>query len=410
MADADQPRGHVVAAGPRSVAVGGNVIGAIITGDHNQVFVGPYERLRDLYMSPRETFARHDPHRFVGREWLAAQFDAFLNQDRCGYFVLEADAGVGKSAFLAELVRTRRYLHHFVRPGTASRVDAALKSLAAQLVRVTGSDPYLLTSLDATALFETVLGEAASQLRSGEQLVLVVDGLDEAETPPGRNPLGLPGALPPGVYCLVSHRPGARWADLAVPPWLFRLQANDDRNLADMHEFLRQAAARPRVAAALEEAGYSADQFTATLAGKCQGVWIYLHYVVDEIERGDRLPLDLESLPYGVWRYYAQYWDRWQDQHADVWDSEQLPLLATLGAVQEPATLPLLCMLADLSLRPLLRRVLAERWRPFLAITDEEDPRYSIYHTSLREFLAGQLFAVAQNVHDGDVQRGYARA
>ena len=40
-----------------------------------------------------------------------------------------------------------------------------------------------------------------------------------------------------------------------------------------------------------------------------------------------------------------------------------------------------------------LRRLLHERWRPFLAITghDEEEPRYSVYHASLREFLAGQL-------------------
>ena len=108
------------------------------------------------YLPPWDTFARHDPDRFVGRDWLTAQVDAFLTRERCGYFVLEADAGLGKSAFLAELVRRRGYLHHFVRPGAASRVDAALKSLAAQLVRVTDSDPYLLADLDASALFEKV--------------------------------------------------------------------------------------------------------------------------------------------------------------------------------------------------------------------------------------------------------------
>jgi hypothetical protein len=120
--------------GIRSVAVGGDVIGAVITGDHNQVFIGRYERLRDMYLSPRETFARHDPSRFVGRQWLVHEVDEFLRREECGYFVLEADAGLGKSALLTELVRTRHYLHHFVRPGAASRVDAALQSMAAQLV------------------------------------------------------------------------------------------------------------------------------------------------------------------------------------------------------------------------------------------------------------------------------------
>src|SRR6476646_5124319 len=118
--DADQSASHVVAAGTRSVAVGRDVIGTLITGDRNQVFIGHYERLRDHYLSPRETFARHDPDRFVGRKWLTDQVDEFLAQEKCGYFVLEADAGLGKSAFLTELVRTRRYLHHFVRPGPAS--------------------------------------------------------------------------------------------------------------------------------------------------------------------------------------------------------------------------------------------------------------------------------------------------
>jgi hypothetical protein len=362
-------------------------------GDAGDVFVGRYQRLRDQYLPPWDIFARHDPHRFVGREWLSSQIDEFINHEQCGYFVLEADAGLGKSAFFTNLVRTRGYLHHFVQPGPASRVDAALKSLAAQLVRVTGSESYLPASLDVSELFQKVLIEAAGRLRPEQRLVLVVDGLDEAETPPGLNPLGLPSFLPPGAFCVVSHRPGVRWVNVAVRRKLCHLRADDDRNLADMHRYLHRAADRPGVAAALAGAGYSADQFVVTLADKCKGVWIYLHYVVEEIERGDRSPLELDSLPHGVWQYYAQFWNRWQDQHADDWDGEHLPLLATIGAVQESATLQLLCALADLPPHPRLRRLLQERWRPFLATPRGEEPLYSVYHISLREFLAGQLMS-----------------
>jgi len=405
MADSGQPLGSVAAGGHRGVAVGGSVIGsAINTGDYYQIFIGDYERLQDFYLPPWETFDQHDPARFVGRQWLADQVDEFLDRERCGYFVLEADAGVGKSAFLAELVRTRGYLHHFVRPGTASHADPALKSLAAQLVRVTGSDPYLPAGLDASALFGKALGEAARRLRPGEQLVLVIDGLDEADTPSGCNPLGLPSVLPPGVYCVVSHRPGVLWAEVKVCRQLCQLRAEDGRNLADMHEFLRRAAVQPGVAEALAAGGYSSNRFVATLADKCRGVWIYLRYVVDEIERGDRSPLDLDNLPYGVWQYYAQFWNRWQDQHPDAWDAEHLPLLATLGAAQEPATLRLLCALAEIAPPSRLRRVLEEWWRPFLAVTDNEDNRYSVYHASLREFLAGQL-AAAEREQLTDTER-----
>ena len=150
----------------------------------------------------------------------------FSNQERCGYFVLEADAGSRQERLSGRAGPHPRLPPPFVRPGPASRVDPALKSLAAQLVRVTGSDPYLPADLDASVLFGEVLGEVADRLRPGQQLVLVVDGLDEAETPPGRNPLGLPSVLPPGVYCVVSHRPGVQWADSA-PRCLLELRADD---------------------------------------------------------------------------------------------------------------------------------------------------------------------------------------
>ena len=43
----EQPK----AQGNRSIAIGGDVIRSIlITGDHNKVFVGDYERLRDAYI------------------------------------------------------------------------------------------------------------------------------------------------------------------------------------------------------------------------------------------------------------------------------------------------------------------------------------------------------------------------
>ena len=73
---------------------------------------------------------------------------------------------------------------------------------------------------------------------------------------------------------MVSHRLGVRWADVAVRRRRCHLRAEDDRNLADMHQFLRQAANQSGVAKALAAAGYSSDQLVATLADKCKGVWI----------------------------------------------------------------------------------------------------------------------------------------
>jgi hypothetical protein len=50
---------------------------------------------------------------------LTEQFDSFLAESSSGYFVLEAKAGLGKTALLAYLVKERGYIHHFVELGPA---------------------------------------------------------------------------------------------------------------------------------------------------------------------------------------------------------------------------------------------------------------------------------------------------
>lgn len=84
--------------GNREVIIGRDVIHSIInTGDHNHFFIGDYERLRDAYIEPWSIFRKVDLHHFIGREWLLAEVDTFLQNHGCGYFILEAEAGLGKT-------------------------------------------------------------------------------------------------------------------------------------------------------------------------------------------------------------------------------------------------------------------------------------------------------------------------
>lgn len=102
--------------------------GAVITGSKNliaQVFHtylgGDYMSLADLYLSPDAVFDRVRLDDFAGREWLEADLDRFLDGHKCGVWLLTGEAGVGKTTFLAHLVRERRYLHFFTKqaPGPA---------------------------------------------------------------------------------------------------------------------------------------------------------------------------------------------------------------------------------------------------------------------------------------------------
>src|SRR4051794_20430117 len=105
----------VISGGERSIAVGGDVLQSIlITGDHNRVFVGDYQRLADAYIPPWPVFERVRLDRFTGREWLVQKVDTFLAAHDRGVFILEADAGLGKTAFLAHLAKERGYVSHFV--------------------------------------------------------------------------------------------------------------------------------------------------------------------------------------------------------------------------------------------------------------------------------------------------------
>jgi hypothetical protein len=50
---------------------------------------------------------------FVGRNWLISEVDKFLDDHDRGYVVVRGLPGMGKSALLSQLVKTRRWVHHF---------------------------------------------------------------------------------------------------------------------------------------------------------------------------------------------------------------------------------------------------------------------------------------------------------
>ena len=398
----------VEASGERGIAIGRDAIHSIFaTGDHNQFFVGDYQRLADAYLHPWPVFERVKLDRFTGRKWIEERVNAFLRENDHGVFVLEAEAGLGKTAFLAHLARERDYIHHFVELARGlDGVAPGLKSLAAQLVRAwvlnsNTAEAVLPGSAARPEFLQNLLKEAADRrdrTRPGEPIVLVVDALDEAGTPSGQNVLGLPRILPRGVYLVVSHRPVDVTLFVEGPRHVEPLKAEDQKNLADMRAFLEKALTWPGILKALGEGRISESQFVETLLEKSLGVWIYLHYVVAEIEAGRRSPLKLEELPRDLWQYYADYWKRWREAHGQTWDSVDLPLLTTLAAAQDSLTLDALLALAGIDRKPdvsgRIGDVLDFEWIPYLAVSTAGPQlpcSYRFYHASLRDFFSGAI-------------------
>jgi hypothetical protein len=402
------PAGKSTPSGKKNVTtIRGDVVGSVIvTGDNNIVnyFTGEYVSLKEHYIPPDSVFQRVRTEDFIGRDWLTVQVDAFLNdpQRKSGAFLLIGDAGVGKTSFMAHLVKERGYLHLFAEqmPGQAM-LQRAIQSLGSQLVTRYQIDPYkdrdtLIQGTVFPDFLERLLRMAAGKLTGGEKIVIVCDALDEAGTFPDGNVFGLPNVLPDGVYLILSQRP----VNVKLPnlePEVVHLEAEGKENLQDMEIYLRAVAKRPEVAGQIQAKEYSEDFFVQTLKEKSLGVWMYLHYVIKEIERGQRAPLDLENLPKGLVGYYSDYWDNWRSGRKGIdsskWDSLYAPLLATLAAAQQAVAIETLIEWSDVQANSSeAKRLLDESWSAFIVKKEEKGKAtYALYHQSLRDFITGKI-------------------
>ena len=393
----------VTAGGPRSVAAGGDISGLVVTGD---MYVGEYERLQDVLQYADGLVGELDLPHFTGRRWLLEIIDEFTGSADRGYFVLEADAGLGKTAFCAWLAQTRGYPVHFARlPGGTDAVTA-LKNLAAQLIglyQLHDAAPGGVLPPDTARPngFARLLDAAAQRAQqAGQPLVLVVDGLDGVPGAFGEMPLGLPASPPPGVYVVVSRRPGEQMLPIEAPKRYFKLHAFAEPgqppvpNQRDMLDYLRQAVSEEPLARLLAAASVPAEAFVGQLAAKCAGIWIYLRYVLAEMRQQRRAVTDLATLPDSLWQYYARTFALSRQEDPGRWQAVLLPLLTALGAAREPVTFGRLCTLAAVEADERWRPVLDGPWRPFLQVHGdgwETEPEYAVYHASLREFLEGRL-------------------
>lgn len=350
-------------------------------------------------------------HGFHGRGWLIEQIDVFLRQQRCGFVWVEAEAGLGKTAIAAYLIREHGWISHFARLSEGTSVRAGLLNLAGQLVERFGLDELaparmLPERFSTPGGFQDLLGHAAARARAaGENLVLVVDGADEAESREGMLPWGLPQLLPTGVFVIGTYRTGYPPGRCQSKQMVLPIDTRGADNQADVALFLDAAVRADSLADRLAASRVPARAFTRQLAERCGGVWLYLRYVLDEVRYGLRHPGDLSDLPDDLASFYTAHLVEWRK--GAEWSNGLPELLATLAVAREPLTAGALARLTDAD-EEQVSRWCDYRLRPFLSVTADERRRFDVYHASLREFLTGGRGSSGEGAPDE--QRAWARA
>lgn len=216
--------------------------------------------------------ARH--RAWVPRPWLEERIRQGLEEHDRGLILVEGEAGTGKSALVSQLVREaqerrrRRPAFHFLKAGMGDWDDpaVALRSLLAQLrsAHACSGD----------------LAEIARGLPEGEREVVFLDGLDVALLGRFRGqsaaPL-VPPELPPGVFWLVTSRPGPHLAPLEP---VLRISL-EEHAVTDLTAFIQ------------ERLGQSAE-LARTVAQRCGGSYR------DALSPARPLPADLQPLDFGA--------------------------------------------------------------------------------------------------------------
>jgi hypothetical protein len=296
--------GGVNSPGEGSVSIGGDVKAPISTthvGTQN-IFRMSVVPISIATKDPRVIFSATRVEAFTGREWLAGEVDRFIAENPCGYVFVEAEAGLGKTAFAAWLVKNRGYLSHFSRYSGGRTRRVALQNLSAQLIMNYGLDDQapggiLQEWAETPAGFESLLSRAAELARARQEyLVIVVDGLDEAEPSDGELSFGLPGLLPDGVYVIGTHQTGHWPGHPESPTRTLAIRQHDPRNKDDVNRYLSCAVAEDVLAARLAFDGTDPAALTDVLSVRCDGVWVYLRYVLQELRLGLRNPNELSEV------------------------------------------------------------------------------------------------------------------
>jgi hypothetical protein len=329
---------------------------------------------------------------FVGRKYVFDAIEQFVSTHSSGYFTIIGEPGMGKSSILARYVQSTNCIAHFNKQGEYESTDEFMRTIYGELSQryqlplpPLPSDPRHY----ASALNE-LLGEVARR-RQGQPIVVAIDALDEVEKVAqerGANVLSLPKCLPEGVYFVMTKRRDVRIPFITDSPK--RSLDLKDYEVESREDVCNYVHNRIQVSEILKRQQLQEPDFVDKIADKSQNNFMYLVYVLEDIENGRFIDLMLDRFPTGLQEYYEWHWER-MGMNAEPLPETRLKVVYYLAAAYEPITLEWLSGRIPQEDPNYLQRILTE-WGQFLHKKEAEknSRQYSIYHASFRDFLYRQ--------------------
>jgi nucleoside phosphorylase len=331
---------------------------------------------------------------FVGREYVFDRIEAFIEDNPNGYFTIIGDPGMGKSAILAKYVQDTDCITHFnIQLQGPNRADQFLASVCQQLIN-RYSLPY--GGLPSNAMQDgTILGQLLDEVaekRDGQPVVIAIDALDEVDAGSygEANILYLPPYLPEGVYFIITRRRGVEVPlTTSMPEQICNLLDYQVDSQQDVRQYIQKRVDRSEpLRQQIEARQETIVDFTEKIVDRSDNNFMYLRYVLQDIEKGLYQDLSLERFPQGLEGYYRFHWRRMGMTAMPLPDAK-IKIVYILGEVKQPVSRQQICDFSGEDART-VQPVLNE-WEQFLhELLQDEQRRYSIYHSSFRDFLHSQ--------------------
>jgi hypothetical protein len=322
--------------------------------------------------------------------------------------MIEGDAGSGKSAIVAELVRRdpdgHMLAYHFCRADQVTTIQPAefVRSLAAMIggrieaygTQLNGDDLRVRLVGDAcvadplTAFISCVVNPLAALPHLGLRYI-VVDGLDEALSAQGGQgatsiPFLLARALtdfPPWLKLAVTTRRDGRLNTLFRDAEHIRLADDDPRQRRDVASFIANQMTASQTAGAARTAAIG-----AAIEARSAGNFLYAQQVVEALGRGDIELHEIDALPRGLEALFARKFLQHFPDAQSYAAAERV--LGVILAAKQPLSAAQIAAASGLSLLQDVRPILEKLIGYVVAagpVNGEET--YTLFHKSLADWL-----------------------